>query len=386
MKSVRYIYLLFFLAVFAKPATAQLPELINNPQFRPDAKAAVDSIYNFNFSGAEKAIAVWEKEYPDHPLWTLLDGMHFWWQVLSDLENASHDEQFYRMMKKADYQAGKLLHRQPDHADGLIIRAIANGYMARQHANREEWVTSINYGRKAMNAHEYLMELQPGLDDLKLAEGLKLYYLAYIPDKYPIVKTVSWALPDGDKQKGLKLIEEAAHQAVFARAEARYFLGNINYNYEDNYEIAVKNFEKLHAKYPHNNYYARILAKSYFKSQSYGAALKFINETLEQWEAKRLPFQQILREELLTWKGRILQKRDQKEEALKNFREAFSKGEELPNTEGRSFYVISGYWAGKILYDQQKFDQAKTYLKKAANASAEPDYRERAGDLLSKIS
>lgn len=170
---------------------AQLPELINNREFRPDARAAVDSIYNFNFEGAEEVISPWKNKYPDHPLWTLLEGMEFWWQVLSDLEDTSYDEQFYEMMKKVDYEAGKLLHEQSNHADGLIIRAIGNGYMARQYANRSEWVTSINYGRKAMNAHEYLLELQPELDDLKLAEGLKKYYLAHIPEEYPVVKTVS---------------------------------------------------------------------------------------------------------------------------------------------------------------------------------------------------
>jgi hypothetical protein len=75
-------------------ASAQVPELINKPEFRVDAKAAVDSIYNFNFEGADKRLFSWKEEYPKHPLWTLIDGMKFWWKVLSDLENTSHDEQF----------------------------------------------------------------------------------------------------------------------------------------------------------------------------------------------------------------------------------------------------------------------------------------------------
>src|SRR5699024_775590 len=110
-------------------AHAQVPELINNPDFRPDAKAAVDSIYNFNFDGADKVLSPWKEEYPDHPLWGLVDGMKFWWQILSDLENTEHDDAFIEMMKKANYQAGKLLHRQSSHADALLIQAIANGYI-----------------------------------------------------------------------------------------------------------------------------------------------------------------------------------------------------------------------------------------------------------------
>jgi tetratricopeptide (TPR) repeat protein len=387
VNTFRYIFLAFFLTVTAfSSSVGQVPELINDSRFRPDAKAAVDSIYNFNFEGAEEVISPWKKKYPDHPLWILLDGMQFWWQVLSDLEDTSYDEQFYQMMKKANYEAGKLLHRQPDHADGLIIRAIGNGYMARQHANRGDWITSINYGRKAMNAHEYLSEIQPDLDDLKLAEGLKRYYLAHIPEEYPIVKTVSWALPEGDREQGLDLIREASKEAIFASAEASYFLGNINYNYERKYEVAVYEFENLQVRYPQNNYYARVLVKSYYKQQQYNKALNFIEETLQRWENQDLPYQKVMQEELWTWKGRILEKRDEDGKALECYQKAFANSNELPNTESRSFYIVSGFLAGKILYDQQQFEKAKTYLNKVANGNAEPAYRERAQDLLSEIS
>lgn len=386
MKLYRCFILGAFFIAFSVSTRAQLPELINDPQFRPDAKAAVDSIYNFNFSGAEKAIGSWKKKYPEHPLWMLFEGMQFWWQVLSDLEDTSHDEQFFEMMKRVDYEAGKLLHRQPDHADGLIIRAIANGYMARQHANRSEWLTSINYGRKAMNAHQYLMNLQPDLDDLKLAEGLKGYYLAHIPEKYPVVKTVSWALPEGDKEQGLKLIREASEKAIFASAEAHYFLGNINFNYEKNYDIAVQHFEKLQAKYLRNNYYVRILVRNYYRLQQYDKALGIINETLQRWEANNLPYQNVLQEELWTWKGRILEKRDENERALEFYKKAFANSSELPKAQSRSFYSVSGYLAGKLLYGQKKMEEAKFYLKKVADATSGSVYRERAQQLLSEIS
>ncbi len=104
----RYIFLGLFFTVLTSTSVAQVPELINNPQFRPDAKAAVDSIYNFNFDAADEILADWEEKHPEHPLWLLFDGMQFWWQVLSDLENHSYDDQFFNMMKKADYEAGKL--------------------------------------------------------------------------------------------------------------------------------------------------------------------------------------------------------------------------------------------------------------------------------------
>jgi len=358
---------------------------VNNSQFRPDAKAAVDSIYNFNFHGADKVLSSWKEKYPGHPLWSLIEGMKFWWQILSDLEDPSHDEEFIEMMKRANYEAGKLLHQQSTHADALLIQAISNGYIARQYSNREEWISSINYARKAMNTYEYLSELQPNMADLKLAEGLKLYYAAYLPEEYPVVKTVSWFLPDGDKEKGLEVIREAAREAIFARAEATYFLGNINYNYEKDYAAAVRSFEKLVDQYPRNNYYARILVKSYYYRHRYKKALNFIDKTLKRWRSQKLPYLKVLEEELLSWKGRILERQNRPDKALALYQQAFERSQQLPNPKGRSFGVVSAYLAGRILYEQEKLSEAKKYLRKAAEADAERAYRDRARELLSKL-
>ncbi len=381
----RYIFLVALLLGLALSARAQPPELINDSDFRTDATAAIDSIYNFNFDGADARLAPWKNQYPDHPLWMVLDGIEFWWKVLSDLEDTSHDEQFVNIMKRVDYQAGKLLHNQPSHADGLIVRAISNGYLARHNANRGNWLTSMNFARKALNAYNYLRDQQPDLPDLKLAEGLKLYYTAYLPEEYPIVKTVSWAMPSGNKEKGLVFIREASEEAIFARAEAAYFLGNINYNYENDYEVAVRQFETLQNQYPNNNYYARVLAKSYYKRGKHDEALNFIQQTLQRWKEDNLPHFKVMQEELLAWKGRILEQREDDQAALEAYQKSFEVSQQLPRTKERSFYVVSGYLAGDLLYEQNKPDEAKYYLKKVSEADVDNGYRERARELLATI-
>ncbi|WP_138431833.1 tetratricopeptide repeat protein [Fodinibius saliphilus] len=381
----RFIILIVLFMSAIGSVQAQVPELINDPEFHPDAKAAVDSIYNFNFDGAHAHLASWRDKYPEHPIWMLLEGMEYWWKVLSDLEDTSHDERFVNIMKKVDYQAGRFLHKYPSHADGLIVRTISNGYLARHNANRSNWVTSMRYGRKAMSAHQYLKEKQPNLADLKLAEGLKLYYTAYLPEAYPIVKTISWALPSGNKEKGLQLIGEASEEAIFARGEATYFLGNINYNYEKRYNIAVRKFEELYNKYPNNNYYARILVKSYYKQHRYNKAFMAIEEILNRWKRNKLSHLKVMQEELLTWKGRILEKKNKPERAVEAYKKAFAISSNLPNFSKRSFYTVSGYLAGKLLFSQNKVIEAKSYLKKVGDAEVDNKYRDQSEELLKKI-
>ncbi|MDZ7716850.1 MAG: hypothetical protein U5J95_11620 [Balneolaceae bacterium] len=359
-----------------------MPELINDAAFRSDAQTAVDSIYNFKFQAADKQLRPWQEQYPDHPLWDLMDGIKLWWQVLSDLEDPSNDEQFFNLMKRVDYKASQLLRRQRSHADALIIKAVSNGYIGRQYANRSEWISSVNQARKAMSAYEYLLELKPDLADLKLAEGMKLYYSAHLPEAYPIVKTVSWFLPEGDKEEGLKLMKVASEEAIFARAEATYFLGNINYNYEHNYETALRHFRSLYETYPNNNYYVRYYVRVLYRMKKYETALNVISESLQRWEQNSLAFESVLREELLTWKGRMLTKENKKDEALSSLRLAFEAGFDLPATQNRSYHVISGFLLGKLLHENNSRVESKKVLTHVAACKAEPEYREAAQKLM----
>lgn len=375
VKYLRTLFLILPLLLSLQPARAQLPELIKNEQFRRDAQAAVDSLYNFNRAGARQRLSDWHKQYPDHPLWQLLDGMEFWWIILSDLNDHARDDRFFEMMKRADYAASKLLYEQPGHADALIIRTVANGYIARQYSNREEWVTSLNAARKAYNAYGALREVLPDFPDLRLAEGLKLYYSQYLPEAYPVVRTVSWFLPEGDKEKGLEQMRKAAETAVFARAESIYFLGNINYNYEERYDKAAAYFRRLYEEYPNNNYYVRLLVRNYYEMEQYGMARAVIDSALQRWDRQNIPFEDVLREELLFWKGRILYRDGHYEAALPLFRSSFRLSNRLPRSRHRDYYPASAYYSGLILNRQGAYREALQYLEAAQEARSNDRYR-----------
>lgn len=387
VSSLRKYFLLPLLLIFLAPGLgrAQMPELIRNQQFRADAQAAVDSLYNFNPAGAQQRLSPWKKKYPRHPLWQLMDGMEFWWILLSDLHDTSRDEHFFKMMERADYAASKLLYEQPGHADALIIRTVANGYIARQHSNREEWVTSLNAARKAYKAYGILQQQLPDLPDLLLADGLKLYYSEYLPEAYPVVKTVSWFLPDGDREAGLQKMRRAASSAIFARAESIYFLGNINFNYEDNYDKAASYFRELYEQYPNNNYYVRLLVKNYYEMGRYEEARKVIDQALSRWQEQEIPYRRVLSEELYFWKGRILYRENRYDEALQLFRQSYELSEALPRTRYRDYYAASAYYRGAIMQRRGEFSQARRYLKRAADARGGDRFRELAREKMKEM-
>lgn len=379
------LFAVFLSGLLPAGASGQVPELVMDPEFRPAARAAIDSIYNFNFDGAEQRLRPWKDKHPDHPLWTLMDGIRLWWEVLADLEDRSHDEELFNRMARADYESARLLGRHSGHADALIVRAIANGYAARHKANRGEWISSMNRARKALGAYNYLRERDTGLADLKLAEGLKLYYAAYLPEAYPVVRTVSWFLPQGDKQEGLQFLREAADSAVFAAAEATYFLGNIQFNYENNYERAEAYFRNLHHSYPRNVYYARYYVRTLFERDRHEEALAKIEELAARWQREGLPCRRVLEEEIYSYKGRILLEQGRAARAAAALEKTFGHGEELPETARRSYHVISGYFLGRALHALGRNGEAVKVLNHVTGHSAEESYRRRAEELREKI-
>lgn len=386
MKTIQKVVCSTFIFLFITcTATAQVPELIKNKQFRVDAQAAVDSLYNFNPQGAKQRLASWKEQYPSHPLWQLMEGMEFWWILLSDLNDTSRDEYFYKLMEKADYAAAKLLYNQPGHADALIIRTVANGYVARQHSNRDEWTTSLNAARKAYNAYGYLQDAMPELADLKLAEGLKLYYSAYLPEAYPVVKTVSWFLPEGDKAAGLQSLREASESAVFARAEATYFLGNINYNYEKKYQKAVGYFRQLYQTYPNNNYYVRLYVQNLYKTGRYDEAATVIENALNRWGEDELAFAKVLREELLFWKGRILLRDKEYQKAQSLMEESLAIGENLPRTRHRGYHTAGAYFAGVAASGAGDREAAIQFYETALDGKTDGPYKGMAKENLENL-
>jgi tetratricopeptide (TPR) repeat protein len=76
----------------------------------------------------------------------------------------------------------------------------------------------------------------------------------------------------------------------------------------------------------------------------YDEALRVINESLARWSEKDLAFENVLREELLFWKGRILYRNNEYDEAASFFEQSLQLSKKLPRTRYRDFYAASAYY------------------------------------------
>lgn len=377
--------LLFTIILTAGITQAQTPVLIHDNAFREDAVMAIDSLYNRNADASRQIMAGWENRYPDHPLWQMWDAMELWWIVLEDLHDHSHDDRLMEAMQRSDYAAGQLLNRQPNHPDALIIRALANGYIARHYSNRDSWLSSVNVSRKAYSTYQTLMEVEPDFPDNEFVQGMISYYAAYIPEEYPMVRALSWFFPDGDKEEGLKKIKIASTEGIFSRPEATYFMGNILLNYENEVNEAMNYFRLLVDQYPDNGFYRRLMIRTLSSQNRNEDVLAAVEEALNHWQNKDQASRLIMQEELLFWKGRAYYRMNQFDAALNSFQEAISHGEELPNRPERVYYSVANYYAGLSSEALQNTDNAKKYYSVTVDQDVEGDFKTKARKRLSEL-
>src|SRR5690606_26555597 len=107
---------------------------------------------------------------------------------------------------RTDYACTRLLAKEPLHLDALLLKALSNGFMARLHANRDNWLQSLKYGKAASDALSLVEQHYPEIVDAQFGRGLYLYYAEALPEKYNFMRTVSWMFPEGSKTQGLAML------------------------------------------------------------------------------------------------------------------------------------------------------------------------------------
>ncbi|NBC66712.1 MAG: tetratricopeptide repeat protein [Bacteroidetes bacterium] len=365
--------------------TAQMPVLIQDESFRADAVEAIDSLYNRNADASRDILADWKDRYPGHPIWSVWRAMEIWWDVLDDLYDTSKDDELLEALQRSDFEAGQLLNRQPNHPDALIIRALANGYAARHYSNREEWITSLRIARKAYKAYQQLIEVEPNFEDNEFVLGMISYYSAYIPQEYPVVKTVSWFLPDGDRKEGLEKIDYAAREGVFARPEATYFMGNILLNYEQEYQKALIYFRKLTTSYPDNGYYRRLLVRTMASQHQNSDVLRTVESTMNYWQKRGRTDDHVMIEEMRFWQGIAHYRLGSYKEALQSFKTSIESGSVLPNRSKRLYYGGANYYAGLTSEALNQQEKARQFYTEAAKQNSSSTFEAKSKERLKAL-
>jgi len=152
-------------------------------------------------------------------------------QKAFDLEQAS--------LRRNSKDAGAL------YAMGITYGLRANYYFLVQ----KDWVSALHDSTSARKLHNRVSELEPQNVDARLVQGLHDYVIGSLPAMYKMFGFLIGF--HGDKERGIRTVEQVAAHGSLNRVDAQVFLAAI-YRREHQTAKALPLVESLIARFPRN--------------------------------------------------------------------------------------------------------------------------------------
>jgi tetratricopeptide (TPR) repeat protein len=324
-----------------------------------DISLAVNNMYNFNFTDAEREFRFIKYDYPKHPLPDFLLGLSQWWRIMPNLDDESFDARFVMHMDSAIYKAEKLLEIDENNKEGAFFLAAAHGFKGRLYSERRSWRKATYAGSQAL---KYLDVGKSGTDaffhpELMFGDALFNYYREWIPENYPLLKPILVFFPRGDKQIGLEQLREVSKNSFYSRTEAQYFLMRILYYEEKDVEGGYEMARYLHQTFPNNAYFHRFYVMlSYLRGRTTEMEMGS-KEILRKLDEGYVGYEATSGRYAAFFLGQVSDRRGDKEAAKAYYQRAINFGEETEAQE-------SGYYLYAML------NLAKLYMEEDRNKEA----------------
>ncbi|MDX1740341.1 MAG: hypothetical protein R3178_03570, partial [Rhodothermales bacterium] len=272
---------------------------------REVGKQGLDHLYNLEFDAAQAAFVQIDQRYPGHPVGPFLRSLTIWWEILLDIQDQSRDDDFYRAMEEVIERSDRMLDRDSRSVDAMFFKGAALGFRGRLKSNRGDWFKAAMDGKKAMDYVLAVPKVDANNPDFVFGKGLYDYFAAIVPQRYPFVKPVMAFFPKGNRQEGLREIQRTADEGYFIRAEAAYFLLQINYLYELDFQACLKYVSWLRDEYPRNSFFHALEGRVYAKWNDRDNAARVFREIVDLYTDGRPGYNDPLAEQALYYLARL---------------------------------------------------------------------------------
>jgi tetratricopeptide (TPR) repeat protein len=157
---------------------------------------------------------------------------------------------FHQHAGRALMLAEAQLAKQPRNPEALYELGNAVGLQASYAATVDGKILgAFRSARRAYDAHEQVLELDPSRKDAGLIVGMYRYVISAM--SFPIRMMAYVAGFGGDKDKGIRMVEDAAASGGSVAADARFALVLL-YNRERRYPDALRVLAELRTEFPRN--------------------------------------------------------------------------------------------------------------------------------------
>lgn len=343
--------------------------VLKNPSVEIESTDAINHLYNFRFYEADREIRWLKYRFPHHPMPHFMLALAEWWKIVPNTNVTQYDDKMIMHLDSAIYLAKRLYGDVENKVEPAFFLAASYAFKGRLHSERKQWAKATFAGKNALKYLEECKgkgELSP---ELLFGDGIYNYYAQWIPREYPALKPILAFFPKGNKELGIKQLEEVANQAFYTRTEARYFLLQI-YSMENKYNKAYELAKYMHQTYPNNPYFERYYCRTAFvtaRAQEAQAAALRILQKIEEGKPGYEGVSGRNAAYVLGFYAYNLQ-RD-----FSSAKEYYQKAVEFSRQTGDTkagYFIASLIGLGKIAQHENKVEEATNYYKEAMNAAS----------------
>jgi len=242
-------------------------------KFKADVYKGFIAIYNFQFQKADSIIAVVKKENPNNAGSYLMSANFYWWKIISGDDSKENRSAYLKSLDQAKLIVGKRKSTLSDDDNYCLISIYA--YRARFEAMNKNYIQALSSINSCVASIKQSFNKEDRYEPFYLTTGLYNYMIAQVNHKHPILYPYTVFLPDGDKKKGLSMLQKTASSTdPLLSTEAMYFLMKINLEEENNYTNAVSYGMHLANGFPANLLYRFYYLKSLLAAGNKEEALR----------------------------------------------------------------------------------------------------------------
>jgi tetratricopeptide (TPR) repeat protein len=264
---------------------------------------------------------------------------------------------------KAMALADARLKQNPNDTAAMYASGIAYGLRANYYwVVKKAWHDSLKDATAARKLHNRISELEPNNVDARLVQGLHDYVVGSLPWAYKMLGFLIGMR--GDKEKGIRTVQDVAKNGNQDRVEAEVFLCAL-YRRENQSRLAVPLVQDLIRRYPRNYLLRMELGQMYSQSGDGARGLQALEEVVRLKRSHAPGFDRVPWEKIYYQEGSIEFWYNDLDRSLENMKKVTASSEEVDLNTGAQAWLRMGQ-----IYDmkQRRAEAVAAYKKAIAYA------------------
>jgi len=236
------------------------------------------ALYEYRLHDADMLSAGLIKVFPQLSAVRLLRAHYYWTLIIGGFNTAENRTHIFEELKSAEDCLKKK--ENSNRSEDLFAEISIKVMKARVHGLQGSQFRAFSELHSAVGEVKSSFGKEVDFPYFKLSTGLYLFYRSYARERYPFTAPYLMLLPAGNKEKGLKLLEEGFRsEDPYLSCESGYFLIKIMIDKKD-YLSALDKASALYYKYPNNLIFAYLTLQMANKNGQAELARKIYKKVL----------------------------------------------------------------------------------------------------------